>query len=332
MARTILASILSFLLAVAPILSAQEPAAVVPPAPAKPAGTYVIGPGDLLSITVYDAPDLSRDVRVSASGVILMPLIPQPVQADGLTPEELALSLAREFSERQILRNPQVTVLVKEYKSRPVAVLGAVKKPQMLPLYGPITLLEVLSAAEGLTDDAGPLIYVTRGAALRELPASAEAAEPDAANPRVVTIKVRELMDAQDPAANIPIYAGDMVTVPRGGIVYVVGAVKRPGGFVLKDRHEQVSVLQALALAEYVIPTAKADKAVIVRRTPGTDREETIPVNVSQILARKAADVPMQENDILYIPDSAFKRGMRRMAEAAIQLTSGIIIWGIAAQ
>ncbi|HXE75814.1 MAG TPA: polysaccharide biosynthesis/export family protein [Candidatus Xenobia bacterium] len=332
MARTILAPVLSFLLTAALLLPAQEPTAPAAAPPAKPAGTYVIGPGDLLSITVYDAPDLSRDVRVSASGVILMPLIPQPVQADGLTPEELALSLAREFEERQILRNPQVTVLVKEYKSRPVAVLGAVRKPQMIPVYGPITLLEVLSAAEGLTDDAGPLIYVVRNAALRELPANVETPQPDPANPRVVVIKTRELMDAKDPAVNIPVYAGDMVTVPRGGIVYVVGAVKRPGGFVLKDRHEQVSVLQALALAEYVTPTAKPDKAVIVRRTPGSDSEETIPVDVSRILARKADDVPLQENDILFIPDSQFKRGMRRVAEAAIQLTTGILIWGVAAR
>ncbi len=327
MARRILASILSLLLVAAPALAAQSPAA-----PAEPARNYVIGPGDLLSITVYDAPDLSRDVRVSASGVIMLPLIPQPVQADGLTPEELAMSLAREFEERQILRNPQVSVLVKEYKSRPVAVLGAVKKPQMLPVYGPITLLEVLSAVEGLADDAGPLVYVTRGAALRELPINSELPQPEGDNPRVLTIKVRDLMDAKDPTVNVPVYAGDMVTVPRGGIVYVVGAVRRPGGFALKDRHEQVTVLQALALAEYVIPTAKADKAVIVRRTPGTDTEETIPVNVSEILARKTEDVPMQENDILYIPDSAFKRGMRRMAEAAIQLTTGIVIWGVAAR
>ncbi len=336
MARTILASILSLLLAAAPVLGAQAPAsAPQPPAPAKPpepAGTYVIGPGDLLSITVYDAPDLSRDVRVSASGMILLPLIPQPVQADGFTPEELSLNLAREFEERQILRNPQVSVLVKEYRSRPVAVLGAVKKPQMLPIYGPMTLLEVLSAVEGLADDAGPLVYVTRGAALRELPSSSELPQPEADNPRVLTVKVRDLMDAKDPAANIPVYAGDMVTVPRGGVVYVVGAVKRPGGFTLRDRHERVTVLQALALAEFVTSTAKTDKAVIVRRPPGADTEETIPVNVAQILSRKAEDVPMQENDILFVPDSAFKKSMYRMAEAAIQMTSGIVIWGVAAR
>jgi len=111
---------LVFLLSFSVLTRAQE---TTPPAAAAP--DYVIGPGDLLSIVVYDAPDLSRDVRVSAKGFIQLPLLPDPIQADGRTPEELADVLAHEFQQRQILRNPQVTVLVKEFKSRPVAVLGA---------------------------------------------------------------------------------------------------------------------------------------------------------------------------------------------------------------
>ncbi|MGH9812309.1 MAG: SLBB domain-containing protein, partial [Candidatus Acidiferrales bacterium] len=197
------------------------------------------------------------------------------------------------------------------------------------PVLGPMTLLEVLSAAEGLTEDAGPLIYVTRGAQMRELPSNpAEVTEPAPDNPRVAVIQVRELMEAEDPATNVPIFAGDAVTVPRGGIVYVVGAVHKPGGFVLKDRRERVSVLQALALAGYVTPTSKPNEALIVRRRPGAETEETIPVDVAKILSRKAPDVGMEENDILFIPDSAFKRGMRRVGEAIVQITTGIAIWG----
>ncbi|MGH9789111.1 MAG: polysaccharide biosynthesis/export family protein [Candidatus Acidiferrales bacterium] len=325
MARKLLG--LTLLLLISVPVAAQQP--VAPPAPVETSRDYVIGPGDLLEITVYDAPDLSRDVRVSSSGVILLPLLPEPVRADGLSPEELAAAIAREFEQRQILRQPQVSVLVKEFKSRPVAVLGAVKKPQMIPVLGPMTLLEVLSASEGLTDDAGPLIYVTRGAQLRELPSNpAEVTEPAPDTPRVAVIQVRELMEAKNPAANVPIFAGDAVTVPRGGIVYVVGAVHKPGGFVLKDRHERVSVLQALALAGYVTPTAKPGDALIVRRPPGTETEETIPVDVAKILSRKAPDLAMQENDILFIPDSQFKRGLRRVAEAIVQVTTGIAIWG----
>jgi polysaccharide export outer membrane protein len=308
-------------------LVAQQP--ITPPLPTEPARDYVIGPGDLLEISVYDAPDLSRQVRVSSSGVILLPLLPEAIRADGLTPEELAAAIAREFEQREILRRPQVSVLVREYKSRPVAVVGAVRRPQMLPVIGPMTLLEVLSAAEGLTDDAGPLIYVTRGAQMRELPSSpAEVTEPARDNPRVIVIALRDLMEAKDPAANVPIFAGDAVTVPRGGIIYVVGAVKRPGGFVLRDRREQITVLQALALAEYLTQFAKPGDALIVRRAPGTDTEETIPVDVADILARKAPDQPLQENDVLFIPDSQFKRGMRRVGDAILQIAVGVAIWG----
>ena len=315
---------LVFLLSFSVLTRAQE---TTPPAAAAP--DYVIGPGDLLSIVVYDAPDLSRDVRVSAKGFIKLPLLPDPIQADGRTPEELADVLAHEFQQRQILRNPQVTVVVKEFKSRPVAVLGAVKRPQMVPVLGPMNLLQVLSAVEGLTDDAGGRIYVTRGAGLRELPATpGEVGEPENPGPRTLVVDVRDLMEMRDPAANVPVYAGDMITVPRAGVIYVVGAVNKPGGFLLRDRREQVSILQAVALAENMTGTARPGDAVIVRRPPGTGKEETIPVDVGQILARRAPDQHLQENDILFIPDSAFKKGLRRAAEAAIQITTGLVIWG----
>lgn len=310
-----------------PLARAQEtPPAATPPAATAP--DYVIGPGDLLSIIVYDAPDLSRDVRVTAKGFIQLPLLPDPIQADGRTPEELGEALAHEFQQRQVLRNPQITVLVKEFKSRPVAVLGAVRKPQMVPVLGPMNLLQVLSAAEGLTDDAGGRIYITRGAGLGELPAApGQVSEPGNPGPHTVVVDVRDLMEMRDPAANVPIYAGDMVTVPRAGIIYVVGAVNKPGGFLLRDRREQVSILQAVALAENMTGTARPDDSLIIRRPPGTDKEETIEIDVGRILARRAPDTFLQENDILFIPDSTFKKGLRRAAEAAIQITTGIVVW-----
>lgn len=314
---------LAFLLAFSVLTRAQE---TTPPAEAAP--DYVIGPGDLLSIVVYDAPDLSRDVRVTAKGFIQLPLLPDPIQADGRTPEELAAVLAHEFQERQILRNPQVTVLVKEFKSRPVAVLGAVKRPQMVPVLGPMNLLQVLSAVEGLTDDAGNFIYVTRGAGLRELPATPQqVTEPENPGPRTLVVNVRDLMEMRDASANVRIYAGDMITVPRAGIIYVVGAVNKPGGFLLRDRREQVSVLQAVALAENMTGYARPGDALIIRRPPGTDKEETIEVDVGRIMARKGPDTYLQENDILFIPDSPVKKGLRRAAEAAIQITTGLVIW-----
>lgn len=306
----------------------QQPAPPADPSTGEAVPDYVIGPGDLLSILVYDAPDLSRDVRVSAKGLILVPLLPEPVQADGLTAEELSGALARQFQERQILRNPQITILVKEFKSRPVAVLGAVRKPQMVPVLGPTTLLEVLSAAEGLANDAGNLIYVTRGAGLRTLPpAPHRVDEPQRPGPRTFVVNVRDLMEMRDLSANVPIYAGDLVTVPRAGLIYVVGAVHKPGGFLLHDRREQLSVLQALALAENTTGTARPGDSLIIRRPPGAEKEQTVEVDVRKIMARQAPDQLLQENDILFIPDSPIKKGLRRAVEAAIQITTGVAIF-----
>ena len=323
------AAALAFLLVFFSLVGAQEEP--VSPEPAAPPAVrdYVIGPGDLLSILVYDAPDLSRDVRVGASGTIQVPLVPKPIRADGLTPEELAAALAREFEEREILRRPQVTVLVKEYKSRPVAILGAVRRPQMLPVLGPLTLLEALSAAEGLTEDAGSRIYVRRGAGLPALPETPhKVSEPASPDPRTLVIDLRDLMEARDPAANVPIYAGDMITVPRAGVIYVVGAVQKPGGFLLKDRRERLTVLQAIALAENMTPTARPGDALIIRRPPGAEKEETLEVDVGKIMARQSADPYLQENDILFVPDSPIKKGLRRAVEAAIQITTGIAVFG----
>lgn len=318
----------AILLVLGVAVGAQEtgPPPAGPAAP--PAGDYVIGPGDLLRIVVYDAPQLSREVRVSARGSILVPLLPEAVRADGLSAEELAAALAREFEQRKLLRNPQITVLIKEYKSRPVAILGAVRRPQTYPVMAPTTLLQVLSAAGGLADDAGNLIYVTRGAALHNLPsASDRVSEPGEPGPRTLVVNVRDLLEARDPAANVPIYAGDVVTVPPAGVVYVVGAVKKPGGFLLRDRRERLTVLQAIALAENMTATARPGQALIIRRPPGRDEEETIEVDISKIMARQTPDPLLRENDILFVPDSPIKKGLRRAVEAAIQITTGVVVF-----
>ncbi|MFQ5776800.1 MAG: polysaccharide biosynthesis/export family protein [Terriglobia bacterium] len=316
------------LLLVAAAVAAQEPE----PEPGTPdtgqARDYVIGPGDLLSIVVYGADDLSREVRVSATGFILVPLIPQPVRADGLTAEELSGALAREFEQREILRHPQITVLIREYKSRPVAILGAVRRPQMYAVIGPSNLMQVLSAAGGLSDQAGNLIYVTRGAGLRKLPdIPQQVKEPEAPGPRTTVVQVRDLLEARDPAANLPIYAGDSVTVPRAGIVYVVGAVNKPGGFMLRDRQERLTVLQAIALAQNITGTARPGDALIIRRPPETDEAESIEIDIGKIMARQSPDPVLQENDILFVPDSPVKKGLRRAVEAAIQITTGLVVF-----
>ncbi|MDA2914462.1 hypothetical protein MYX77_11020 [Acidobacteriia bacterium AH_259_A11_L15] len=188
--------------------------------------------------------------------------------------------------------------------------------------------MQVLSAVGGLAENAGNRIYVTRGAARRQLPSNlGEAEEPAEPGVRTIVVDVDELMEMRNPAANVLIFAGDLITVPRAGIIYVVGAVNKPGGYLLQSRREHLTVLQAVALAENITGTARPSDSLIIRRPPGTDEETAIEVDLAKIMARQAPDPPLQENDILFIPDSPLKKGLRRAMEVAIQITTGVVIF-----
>ncbi|MFQ5695984.1 MAG: polysaccharide biosynthesis/export family protein [Terriglobia bacterium] len=289
-----------------------------------PTADYLIGPGDLLRVVVYDAPDLSGEMRVSNTGFILVPLLPDPVRAQGLTVEGLAMALEREYEGRELLRTPRLTVLVLEHKSRMASVLGAVREPQRVPIIGPMTLMELLVMAGGPSDDAGNLVYVTRRA--RVPGAAVEGEDSQAAEPRTRVVNLRDLIEARNPDANISIYAGDLVTVPRAGVVYVVGAVHKPGGFRLQGRQERLTALQAIALAGNTTGTARPGDTIIIRRPAGSDEEQAIAVDLRRVRSRQAPDPVLRENDILFVPDSPIKKGLRRAMDAAIQITTGLII------
>jgi polysaccharide biosynthesis/export protein len=222
-------------------------------------------------------------------------------------------------------------VEVKESRLHSVAVTGAVKKPQIYPVFAKTTLLDVLSQAEGLSEDAGQVANVPRGdAALarKGLPGGADGAGQSPVA-QTSTIDLKRLLQTGDPRLNIALYPGDRVTVQRAGIIYVVGAVVRPGGFTLKNDQEQMTVLKAIALAEDLKSTAIRKRAMIIRDVPasaGPARQE-LPVNLSEVLEGRAPDPPMQANDILFVPDSSTQKAMRRAAEAALQIATGVIIW-----
>jgi polysaccharide biosynthesis/export protein len=287
-----------------------------------PSSDYVIGSGDLLRIDVFDVPDLSREVRVSESGFISLPLIPVRVRASGLTPFQLEEKLAELLQANQLVMHPQVSVFVREHLSQPITVIGAVQKPMVYEAIRSTTLLEVLSEAGGITSDAGSVVLVTR----RPKPGTTNSSGLDSGVPEVITIRLRSLLDQGDPKSNILVYGGDVVSVPRAGIVYVVGAVNRPGGFVLQSDSEEMTTLKALALAGGMTGTAKPHDAVLVRKNPDTGKNKEIPVDMSKILARKAEDVRLYSNDILFVPDSAGRKALRRMGDVAISLSTGVAI------
>lgn len=287
---------------------------------------YVIGSGDLLRIDVFDVPDMSRQVRVAESGHISLPLIPVKIRVAGLTSFQVEEKLAELLQVNGLVSNPQIAVFVQEHRSQPVTIVGAVRKPTVYQVIRPTTLLEALSYAEGLADDAGSVVIVTR--APSPSPGSAEGSDgAQSDSSPTITVSLKDLLESGDPRFNIPVYGGDVVSVPRAGVVYVVGAVEKPGGFVLRSDGEEMTALKAIALAQGLKGTAKPSDAVIIRKHPETGKEQEIEVNLSRILGRKAEDVSLRANDILFVPDSTGKKALRRAAEAGIAITTGLIIW-----
>ncbi len=295
---------------------------------------YVVSPDDELEIYVLDVTELSRVYRVSPAGMINVPLLTKPIHAAGLTPAQLSQTIAEQLRAAGMVSHPQVTVQVKQSRLHSVAIAGAVKRPQIYAILGKTTLLDALSQAEGLSDDAGNTAIITRGdiAARRLGLDTGTDTEKDSGsanpllNPRTVIVDLKRLMEEGDPTLNYELYPGDRVTVQRAGIVYVVGAVNRPGGFVLKNDREQMTVLKALALAEFVKTTAQTKKTVIIRgnaKTPGGTQE--IPIELNKMLDGRAKDRVLLANDILFVPDSASKRALHRAGEAAAQAASLIV-------
>lgn len=325
------------------------------------AGNYCIGPDDQLDITVLEAPELNGTPRVSQSGDISLPLI-GTVKAAGLTTQELQV-VVEELLRRRYIKDPHVTVQVRDVQSHPVAVFGAVKKPGVFQIRDPKTVIEILSMAEGLDADAGDKVIVEHrsrdggGVESSWNSGSAEAPTADdtlAASPRVrapqmalvstpprfahlsapeaendsstVTIDLKKLLDTGNPALNVLVYPGDVVKVPRADLVYVVGEVGKPGGFELKS-NERVSVLQALAMAQGLTHTSAASHARIIRTDPVTNARTEIPINIKKILAGKSADPMLRPRDILFVPNSSERAALYRGVEAAVSIGSGVAVY-----
>ena len=286
-----------------------------------------IGSGDLLHIDVFDVPELSRDVRVSDVGDISYPLIPNKIQAAGMSTFQLEEKMSQLLMQNGLVSHPQVSVFIKEQESQPVSVVGAVMKPSVFQILRPTTLLEVLTNAGGVADNAGNVVIITRA----DHPAAGKAdasGNPADTQPQTITIRLQDLLESGNPAFNIQIYGGDVVSVPAGGIVYVTGAgIAQPGGYILQNHGEQITVLKAVALAHGLTGYAKPDKAVIMRNNPVTGQKDVIPVHIKEIENQKTDDVKMNSNDILYIPDNLGLKVLARGAEAAVAVGTGLAIY-----
>jgi len=279
--------------------------------PARP-----LAGGDLLAISVYGAPELSRSVRVGEDGFIRLPMLKGKIEARGASPLELEQRVGAAIAEEKILVEPYVVVTIAEYAVRPIRVAGAVRHPLTFEATGPVTLLEALTRAEGLSPEAGAEILVTRTSGLN----SAELTK---------RIAVKDLIETADPAANLILEGGEDVRVPEVGRVFVVGNVKKPGAFPVGDAGG-TSVLKALALAEGLAPYS-TKQAYIYRPTDGGKQE--IAVELRKIMERKLPDVDLIAGDIFYIPDNRGGRVTASVIEKVVSFAagtaSGAVILGV---
>ena len=323
---------LGIALLVAPLVAwpqAQNPIGV--------SGPYRVGPGDVVQITVFEVDELSQPAVVTQQGSLPLPLVGE-VEVEGLTTSEIEGKLKSLYGQG-LLRNPQISVLVEEYRSQPVSVLGAVRQPGVYQLQGRRLLLDVLAIAGGLSPEVGETITISRSGVQRpvsdelDLPLSPPLVEvmsqPDTegrpGRTEEMRVLVRDLLSGAPGEVNNPfIEPHDVIQVAKAGVVYVLGAVKQPGGFPIKDQ-KKVTVLRAISLAAGLDGRAAPQRSRIIRQL-GAEKFE-VPVAVRDILNGRARDIELETNNILFIPDSRAKNALSRAADAAIQMATGLVIW-----
>jgi polysaccharide export outer membrane protein len=346
---------------------------------------YVIGNGDVIVIDVFDVKELSREVRVSQTGSIGIPLVPVRLHVSGLTEVQAEQKIAEVLESNGLVTHPEVSVSVKERKSKPITVVGAVGRAMVYQADHPVTLLELLAEAGGISNDAGDTVIVARpapessasvdpseapaigpedleaatvskestqiasapdsvsgiaptGSPTSKIvtPAPSSKASPNDApmptdpSPRTdtITINLNQLVESGDATNNIVLQAGDIVTVPHAGIVYILGAVARPGGFILANDRSQMTTLKILALSGGLNPTAKKDHAFIIRRD-NQGQQHQVPVDLKKVMDFTTEDVQLQPSDILYVPNSTAKAALRKAAELGLIIGTGVALYRI---
>ena len=352
---------------------------------ALPPHDYVIGSGDLLAVQVFDVQELSREVRVSQTGTIGIPLIPVRLHVAGLTEIQAQRKIAEVLESNGLVSHPDVSVTVKDRKSKPITIVGAVAHSMVYQADRQVTLIEVLAEAGGISNDAGDTVIITRletdpasdseppnigsaDAAPTALPQAAPNAEPTAhasASPapadsiapdptartaanvssspspakssdvpdpvpppiaNTITVNLARILENGDTSSNIVLQPGDVVTVPHAGIVYALGAVARPGGFVVSNDRGQLTTLKLLSLAGGLDHAAKSDHAVIVRHD-GNGQQHEVEVDLKKVMKFETEDVRLQPSDILYVPKSAAKQALIKTAELSAAIGTAVVIY-----
>ncbi len=260
--------------------------------------------GDVLDVRVFDTPELSGKLRVDGQGRITLP-VGGTVEVRGLTPEQVQVSVEQRLRQQEILRDPHVEIFVLEYATQRVTVMGEVKMPGVYPIGGKRSVLDFVSVAGGPTASASKTAVLTRKDA---------SAQP-------ITV---DLSSSSQGAPQPQVEPGDRITVLRAGIVYVVGDVGRPGGYLIENQNT-LTVMRALALAQGVNKTAKSD-AKLIRNSSAGRTATDLPLR--KIFANQVADPKLQDEDILYVPVSGAKQWTEKGLTSALQMAVGVVIYG----
>jgi len=271
------------------------------PSASQPKASLKLGPGDLLHITIYSMPELEQRVRISDDGTVDLSLIGQ-LKVAGMTAAELSLEIGKRLREGDFVKRPSVTVLVEEYTTQGVAVVGEVVRPGVVPIYSSHNLLSILSAVGGLKETANTEILIRRLG--------------QSGDPEKVQLG-RDGKSLSGPVVNVN--PGDQVIVPLAGIVYMLGDLNRPGGYVMSE-NGKITLLQALAMAGGPTRTAAENSARLLRTTPTGYEEKS--VLLKDIMKGKKPDFELQPHDIVYVPFSQLKNallGSQAMLGAATQ-------------
>jgi polysaccharide export outer membrane protein len=223
------------------------------------------------------------------------------------------------------VKDPHVVVAITEFRSQPVSVLGLVGNPGVHQLQGRKTLLEILSQAGGMRPEAGATAKITRRIEYGEIPVPGATVD-SSGQFSIAKLPLKAIADGLNPEQNILIRPHDVISVPRGEIVYVIGEVKKSGGFVLSDR-KKTTVMEVLAMAEGMGPDANKKKAEIMRLVPEQEDRSKIIVNLDKILSGQQTDIAMQAEDILIISPSMAKKATRRIAETSFTTALRMAIW-----
>jgi polysaccharide export outer membrane protein len=292
----------------------------------EPAG-YVLAAEDTIFVRVPDADEFAQEktpYRIDKEGFVNLPMLGR-WRAAGLTTTQLETELNQKLKPYYL--SPRAAVSVAELHTEPVSILGAVTTAGVQRSTARDTLVEALSRAGGLRNDAGRTVTITRRLEYGRIPLP-EAKDDAGGKFSVAEVTLGPIMSGQRPEANIFLEPHDVVTVARAEMIYVLGEVSRSGGFVIDEKAE-MSVLKALAMAGGLSHTAAPSHARILRRGAGNTARLEIPVNLSRMMKNTAADMDLRPEDILYVPGDLTKKVAARTIEAAIGVGSSIAIWRV---